>query len=480
MSEILNRSLTEHADAMRRGEYSARELTALYLKQIERTDGKLSAYLTVCSEQALAAADRSDARRAAGRSLGVLDGIPFAAKDNICTKGIPTTCASRMLEGYCPPYDATVIERLSARGAVLLGKTNMDEFAMGSTGENSAFGVTHNPIDPARVAGGSSGGSAAAVAAKQAVFTLGTDTGGSIRQPSAFCGVVGIKPTYGRVSRYGLVAYASSLDQIGPITRTVADNATVLSAIAGYDDRDATADARGSEVFLPNGYEDVKGLKIGIVRQLSEEGISCEVRRAILEAAERFRGMGATVKEMSLPSLKDASAAYYVIASAEASSNLARFDGIRYGHRAEDADTLAELYRRSRTEGFGDEVKRRILLGTFVLSEGYADDYYRRAMQLRRAIRAELERAYDEVDLLLMPSAATVAYRIGEAVRLTDRYRDDLCGVVANLAGLPSISIPCGADENGLPIGLQLMGRAFDERTLYRAAYAYEREDKER
>lgn len=474
MRELCDRSLLEHADALARKEYSARELTDAYLAQIERKDGELGAYLTVTAERARIMADASDSRRLAGESLGILDGIPYAAKDNICTRGIRTTCASRMLAEYRPPYDATVIERLHASGAVLLGKNNMDEFAMGSTGEYSAWHLTRNPIDTRCMSGGSSSGSAAAVASGQAVFSLGSDTGGSVRLPASFCGVVGIKPTYGRISRYGLVAHASSLDQIGVLSRSAKDSAAILSYLVGKDVRDATSAGREDADFLPREGVSLKGMRIGLIRELMEATVSEEVRTAVLVAATRLRALGATVSEISLPSLKDAAAAYYVIACAEASSNLARFDGIRYGHRAESAETVGELTRRSRSQGFGEEVKRRILLGTFVLSEGYAEEYYQSAMRTRAAIRKELDAVWDSMDLLLSPATPTVAYRIGQQRSLTERYADDLCGVVANLAGIPAISIPCGKGRDGLPIGLQLMGRAFDEATLYRAACAYE------
>jgi len=475
MKQMIERSVTEHAAALRKKEYSARELTEAYLGRIAALDGELGAYITVTEEEALRAADQSDARRAKGESLGALDGIPYGLKDNICTRGIPTTCASRMLANYLPPYDATVAERLGARGGVLLGKLNMDEFGMGSATEHSAWGVTRHPLDPHRVAGGSSGGSAAAVAAHLAAYALGSDTGGSIRQPASFCGVVGMKPTYGRVSRYGLVAFASSLDQIGPMTQTVADNALVLAAIAGRDERDAnTLAERFSDGGL-TGDVDLHGVRIGLPRELLGEGIAPAVREAVLGAVHWYERMGAEVRELSIPTLRDALAAYYVISSAEASSNLARFDGIRYGVRAEGAETLEEVYRRSRSEGFGEEVKRRIMLGTFVLSAGYQDAYYQRAMAVRARLRRELEQALDTCEVLLSPTAPTTAYRIGETGKdPVAAYRGDLCGVAANLAGLPAISVPCGNDENGLPIGLQLMGKPREEAALYRIAHAWE------
>jgi aspartyl-tRNA(Asn)/glutamyl-tRNA(Gln) amidotransferase subunit A len=471
MKELVDRSVTEHAVALNRKEYSSRELTQAYLDRIERLNGTIGAYLTVTGEKALREADASDTRRKRGEALGALDGIPYALKDNICTKGIFTTCASRMLENYMPPYDATVVEKLRSCGGVLLGKLNMDEFAMGASTEHSAFRLTRNPIDLSRVPGGSSGGSAAAVCARMAAYTLGSDTAGSIRQPAAFCGVVGMKPTYGRVSRFGLVAFASSLEQIGPITGSVEDNALVLETICGWDARDATTLKDESAKFTLYANETKQPLRIGVPKELLGDDIDDTVRNAVVFAADRYRSMGVEVKSVSLPSLGDALAAYYVISSAEASSNLARFDGVRYGYRSSQFENLDSLYRHSRSEGFGMEVKRRILLGTLVLSAGYYDAYYQKAMAVRRRLKKELEQIWNVCDLLLSPSAPTVAYPIGEKSEdPLEMYRGDLCGVAANLAGLPALSIPCGTDENGLPIGLQLIGKAMDERTLYRAA----------
>lgn len=475
MNDFFNRTLTEHAEALRLGEYSSRELTERYLARLEQTNQSLNAFLHVTAETALCSADASDARRVKGECLGLLDGIPFAIKDNICTKDIPTTCASRMLTDYKPPYDATVVQKLTAEGAVLLGKLNMDEFAMGSSGRLSAFGPTLNPLDPSRVTGGSSGGSAAAVAAAQAVFTLGSDTGGSVRQPAAFCGVVGIKPTYGRISRYGLVAFAPSLDQIGVLTRSVADNAAVLERIVGKDPRDATSANRLDHDFSSALQQEARGLRIAVVRELIDETVSSDVRNSIQNAVERLRQLGATVSEISIPVLTDAAATYYLISCAEASSTLARFDGIRFGYRAADYATIDELYRRSRSEGFGYEVKRRILLGTFVLSDGYADAYYKQALRIRAEISRQLTQVLEHYDLLLGPTTPNVAYRLDETPsRVTARRRDDTGVVLVNLAGLPAISIPYGQGEGGMPIGVQLIGNAFDERTLYRAAHALE------
>lgn len=471
MRELVNRSVAEHALALDQKEYSSRELTQAYLDQIDRMDSTIGVYLTVTREEALREADASDERRKGGKARGVLDGIPYALKDNICTKGIPTTCASRMLENYIPPYNATVVERLQSCGGVLLGKLNMDEFAMGASGEYSAFRLTRNPNDLSRVCGGSSGGSAAAVCARMAAYALGSDTGGSIRQPAAFCGVVGMKPTYGRISRYGLVAFASSLDQIGPITQSVEDNALVLEALCGWDARDATTIKDQITNFTSYAHMPNQPLRIGLPQELFGEEIDAFVREAVLSAAERYRSMGAELISVSLPSLKDALTAYYVISSAEASSNLARFEGVRYGYRASRFEDLDDLYRRSRSEGFGTEVKRRILLGTLVLSAGYYDAYYQRARALRDRLKKELEEIWQVCDLLLSPSAPTVAYPIGE--KNNDplaMYRGDVCGVAANLAGIPALSLPCGTDWDGLPIGLQLMGKYCDEQTLYRAA----------
>ena len=397
----------------------------------------------------------------------------MALKDNLCTRGIRTTCASKMLENFVPPYDAYAVERL--RDCVLLGKLNLDEFAMGSSTENSYFKPTRNPVNPERVPGGSSGGSAAAVAAGEAAFALGSDTGGSIRQPAAFCGVVGMKPTYGTVSRYGLVAFASSLDQIGPLTRSVRDSALVLSAIAGQDARDATSAKRPGEDYGAKIGREIRGMRIALPRELLAEGLQEEIRQAVLAAARLFEGLGAEVVEVGLPSLKYALPAYYVISSAEASSNLARFDGIKYGYRAKEFDGIEQLYERSRSEGFGREVRRRIMLGSFVLSAGYYDAYYRKAQQVRALVRRALEALLEECDLILSPVAPTTAYRIGEKMGdPLQMYLGDIYTVPASIAGLPALSLPFAQDEEGLPIGLQLIGRAFGEAELYQAAYALE------
>ncbi|MBO5416657.1 MAG: Asp-tRNA(Asn)/Glu-tRNA(Gln) amidotransferase subunit GatA [Clostridia bacterium] len=476
MGDIVKRGVIEHAEALARGEYSAEELVRAYLARIEEKEASVDAFLYVDCERALDLARESDKRRADGVSRGRFDGIPIAVKDNICTRSMPTTCASKMLDGYIPPYDATVIERLRANGFIIIGKTNMDEFGMGSSCENSAFKITKNPFDNERVAGGSSGGSAAAVAAFEAPCALGSDTGGSVRQPSAFCGTVGMKPTYGRVSRYGLVAFASSLEQIGVITSSVADNAALLGMMAGQDAKDATTASVGAADFESDISGGVSRLRIGFPRELFGKGISREVREAVLAAAEKYGDMGAEVFEVSLPSLEYALPAYYVISSAEASSNLSRFDGVRYGYRAAEYENITELYLRSRSQGLGDEVKRRIMLGTFALSAGYYDEYYARARRAAALIKRDFERVFRECDLLLSPTTPETAFKIGEKKNSpTQMYATDICSVPANIAGIPALSLPCGVSAEGLPIGMQLMGDSFSEALLYRAAYAFER-----
>ncbi len=475
MSELTHRSVAEHAEALRKQEYSSVELTEAYLKAIREKDEKIGAFLTLTEGEALAAAKASDERRAAGTLLSPIDGIPGAIKDNICTKGVRTTCASRMLADYIPPYNATVMEKLNGAGLVMLGKLNMDEFAMGSSTENSAMQITHNPRDLSRVPGGSSGGSAAAVAAEETPYALGSDTGGSIRQPAAFCGVVGMKPTYGSVSRYGLVAFASSLDQIGPLTANVRDNAMILNAIAGYDRHDATSINRIYTDFTAELGLGVKGMRIGLPEQFFGEGISPDVRNAVLAAAETYRSLGAEIVHVSMPSIDHALAAYYVISSAEASSNLARFDGVRYGFRASDYEDIDGLYLRSRTEGFGAEVKRRIMLGTFALSSGYYDAYYKKALQVRSLVMADFTAAFDKCNAILSPVAPTVAYRIGEkSGNPLEMYMGDAYSVPVNIAGLPAISLPCGVGADNMPVGMQLIGREFSEPLLYRIADAFE------
>ncbi|MCG0239104.1 MAG: Asp-tRNA(Asn)/Glu-tRNA(Gln) amidotransferase subunit GatA [Firmicutes bacterium] len=459
------------------GELSAEEIVEAYLERIQAVDGQVGAYLTVTAAEARERARKLDARRKAGdTALGPLAGVPVAIKDNICTQGIRTTCASRILENFVPPYDATVVSRLQAAGAIIIGKTNLDEFAMGSSTENSAFQVTRNPWDISRVPGGSSGGSAAAVAADLCAAALGSDTGGSIRQPAALCGVVGLKPTYGAVSRYGLVAFASSLDQIGPITKDVADAALLLSVIAGYDRRDSTShpDAdRLQRIQLPTD-PNLSGIRVGVPREYFAQGVEPGVRQAVEQAIAKLAELGATVDEVSLPHTEYALDAYYIVATAEASSNLARYDGVRYGLRAE-ADSVTEMYLRTRQQGFGLEVKRRIMLGTYALSAGYYDAYYKKAQQVRTLVIRDFEAAFRRFDVLVAPTSPTVAWGLGE--RLDDplaMYMADILTIPANLAGLPAISIPCGLSQ-GLPVGLQIIGRHFDEPTVLRVAYAYEK-----
>ena len=474
MNKILSRTLYEHAAALTRKEYSSYELTVTMLRHIEENDPAIGAYLTVTAAEALDSAQKSDRRRAEGKTRGILDGIPFAVKDNLCTKGIPTTCASRMLDGYRPPYDATVIERLSHAGAVLLGKLNMDEFGMGSSTEFSAYHITRNPHDPERIPGGSSGGSAAAVAASEAVFTLGSDTGGSVRQPAACCGVVGMRPTYGTVSRYGLVAFASSLDQVGPLSRTVWDNAAVLSCLAAQDPKDATSLVHPCSDLTSQIGASVKGLRLGLPKEFFDETLSAEVRQAIETAIALYEKMGACMVPVSIRSAPSALAAYYILSAAEASSNLARFDGIRYGHRAQEYDGLEELYRRSRSEGFGKEVKRRILLGTFALSHGFYDDYYGRALTAQANLHRELDSLWTVCDALLCPTTPTLPRRFADrSDDPTAPYYGDKYTVLAGLGGIPALSLPCGS-YNGLPIGLQLVGKAFSEPVLYRLGHALE------
>lgn len=471
---MLSKGIKELSEGLRKKEFSSVELTKLYLEEIKKKDDKIEAFLTVTAEKALEMADKADKMIAEGKGSR-LTGIPMAVKDNICTKGIKTTCASKMLYNFVPPYEAHVTDRLFESGAVMLGKVNMDEFAMGSTTENSAFKTTKNPRNTAHVPGGSSGGSAAAVAAGECVYALGSDTGGSIRQPASFCGVVGMKPTYGSVSRYGLVAFASSLDQIGPLTRSVEDNAAVLTAISGHDERDTTSIKREYGDFTSDIGESVKGMKIGIIKEFFGEGISDEVKTAVLDAAKKYESMGAELVELSIPTLDYALPAYYVISSAEASSNLARFDGARYGYRSEKFDDITELYKNSRSEGFGAEVKRRIMLGTFALSSGYYDAYYKKALQVRTLIIRDFNKAFESCDFILSPVSPTTAYKIGEKTSdPLEMYLGDIYTVPINIAGVPSLSMPCAVGKDNLPIGMQLIGPLFSENKLYKAGYAFE------
>jgi aspartyl-tRNA(Asn)/glutamyl-tRNA(Gln) amidotransferase subunit A len=467
-------SAHEIRDAIRSGKASAVEICKAALTRIEAVNPVLNAFLNVDADAAIERAAALDARRSEDAHLPLF-GVPVAVKDNICTRKLRTTAASRMLEGYVPPYDATVIERLEAAGAIVIGKTNCDEFAMGSSNENSAFGPVRNPWATDRAPGGSSGGSAAAVAARLVPIALGSDTGGSIRQPASLCGVVGLKPTYGRVSRYGLLAFASSLDQIGPITTTTRDAAICLSVIAGHDGRDATSSTQPVDDFAATLTGDVAGLRIGVPRRLLE-GVDAEVLANGAHALEILREAGAVIVDIDLPHSSHAIAVYYLVAMAEASSNLSRYDGVRYGYRAPEAATLGEMYDRTRDDGFGAEVKRRIIMGTYVLSSGYYDAYYLKAQQVRTLIRQDFERAFSQVDLVALPTSPTAAFKLGD--RTADplqMYLADVFTVSANLAGLPAISLPCGFTAERLPIGLQLTGRAMDEVTVLKAADAFER-----
>jgi len=462
-------------DGIVRGDVTARGATESALSAAERLNGTLNAFLEINREGALLRADAVDAIDQADRASLRLAGIPIAVKDNICVRGLQASCGSRILGPYHPPYDATAIARLIVAGEVITGKTNCDEFAMGSSNENSAFGPVKNPWDISRVPGGSSGGSAAAVAAGIVPAALGSDTGGSVRQPAAFCGVIGLKPTYGRVSRYGLVAFGSSLDQIGVLTRTAGDAAAVLSVIAGRDPHDATTADVAVPDYSAGLSEDIKGMRLGVSGELLGEGLSPDVRAAIEAAIEAYRQLGAEIVSIELPHAKYAIAVYYIIATAEASSNLARFDGVRYGFRAEHAPALKEMYRKTRDEGFGAEVKRRIMLGTYVLSAGYYDAYYLKAQKVRTLLRQDFTRAFEKCDAVLTPTTPTPAFLSGEKVDdPLAMYLNDIFTVTANLAGVPGISVPCGLSSNGLPIGLQLMGPYWSEASLLRLAHAYQ------
>ena len=456
-------------------EISSVELTNALYERIDAVEDQVKAYVTLDKENALAQAAKVDAMIAAGEKIAPLAGIPGAIKDNICTKGLLTTCSSKMLSNVVPIYDAHVITKLRAEDTIFLGKTNMDEFAMGSTTESSYFQVTRNPWNLDRVPGGSSGGSCAAVAAEECSFALGSDTGGSIRQPSSFCGVTGIKPTYGTVSRYGLIAYGSSLDQIGPIAKDVTDCATILEAISSYDKKDSTSVAREDTDFTSALVDDVKGMKIGIPKDYFGEGLDSEVKDAIFKAAEVLKQKGAIVEEFDLSLVEYAIPAYYVIASAEASSNLSRFDGVKYGYRTEEYEGLHNMYKKSRSEGFGPEVKRRIMLGSFVLSSGYYDAYYLKALRTKALIKKAFDRAFEKYDVILSPAAPTTAPKIGDS--LSDplkMYLGDIYTISVNLAGLPGMTVPCGTDKNGLPIGLQLIADCFNEKKMIQTAYTYE------
>jgi aspartyl-tRNA(Asn)/glutamyl-tRNA(Gln) amidotransferase subunit A len=471
-------SIRELHEQLVKKERSAVEISQEALDRIQSVDSKINSFLYVTAEQALQQAREVDVKIAAGEELGLLAGIPIGIKDNMCTKGIPTTCGSRILENFVPPYESTVTQKIKDAGAVMVGKTNLDEFAMGSSTENSAYKITANPWDISRVPGGSSGGSAAAVAASECVISLGSDTGGSIRQPASFCGVVGIKPTYGLVSRYGLVAYASSLDQIGPFARSVEDAAILLSAIAGYDSKDSTSLKVEIPNYAANLKPDLKSngkVRIGIIKETFGEGLDTEVEAAFNQALEQLKSLGAEIVEISCPRFRYGVPSYYIIAPSEASANLARYDGVKYGMRAKEADNLLSMYTQTRAAGFGTEVKRRIMIGTYALSAGYYDAYYLKAQKVRTLIKEDFEQAFAQVDVLITPTAPTTAFKAGEKIAdPLSMYLNDLMTIPVNLAGLPAISIPCGFDKKGLPVGLQLIGNVLQEEKLFQIAYAYE------
>ena len=470
-------SLTVHEliEKLKNKELTSEEITKAYIDRINDKEKDVNAFVTTLCDEALEKAKKIDEERDNGKTNSEFAGIPIGIKDNLCTKGIRTTCSSKMLEDFISPYDATVVEKLNNKDLINLGKLNMDEFAMGASTEYSYFKKTSNPWDLKRVPGGSSGGSAAAVAADLVPWALGSDTGGSIRQPASFCGVVGLKPTYGLVSRYGLVAFASSLDQIGPITKDVTDAALLLDLIAGHDERDTTSYDIPKKDYTKSLKKDIKGLKIGIPKEYFGEGINPEVKEKIDEAIKMYQDLGAEVEEFSLDIAKYALATYYIIACAEASSNLGRFDGIRYGYRTSNYSDLKELYRNSRSEGFGPEVKRRIILGTYVLSSGYYDAYYKKAQQVRTLVKKEFDKAFEKYDVLLTPTSPTVAFEIGtRSNNPLEMYLADICTVSVNIAGLPGISIPCGVNSENMPIGLQLIGNKFEEEKILNAAYALE------
>lgn len=473
--DITELTVHELQEKIKNGELTRKEILQAYINRIDEKEKEVQAFVTTLTEEAEKKEKEVHKKIESGEIEGDLAGIPIGIKDNICTKGIKTTCASKMLEDFISPYNATVMEKINDENMILLGKLNMDEFAMGGSTEHSYFKKTRNPWDLNRVPGGSSGGSASAVAAGMVPWALGSDTGGSIRQPASFCGVVGLKPTYGLVSRYGLVAFASSLDQIGPITKDVKDSAILLNIIAGHDKKDTTSVNIEKKDYVKALKNDVKGLKIGVPKEFLAEGTQPEVKKKIEEAIQIYKELGAVVEEISLDVAKYSLATYYIIACAEASSNLGRFDGIRYGYRAKDYKDLNELFVKSRSEGFGDEVKRRIILGTYVLSSGYYDAYYKKAQKVRSLVMNEFNKAFEKYDVLLTPTSPTVAFKIGEKTsNPLEMYLSDICTVSVNIAGLPGISIPCGVDSNNMPIGMQLIGNKFQEETILNAAYTFE------
>ena len=477
--DITELTVHELIEKLEKKELTSTEITQSYVDRIKEKEGDVQAFVTTLEDKAVDQAKEIQKGMDEGKITGDFAGIPIGIKDNMCTKGVRTTCSSKMLENFVAPYDATVIEKLNNEHLIDLGKLNMDEFAMGASTEYSAFKKTRNPWNLNTVPGGSSGGSAAAVAAKMVPWALGSDTGGSIRQPASFCGVVGLKPTYGLVSRYGLVAFASSLDQIGPITKDVRDSAMLLNLIAGHDEKDTTSENMPKKDYTKALKNDVKGLKIGIPKEYYGEGINPEVKAKLEEAIETYKKLGATVEECSLDIADYALATYYIIACAEASSNLGRFDGIRYGYRTNNYESLKDIYKNSRSEGFGPEVKRRIILGTYVLSSGYYDAYYKKAQQVRTLVKKEFDEAFKKYDVLLTPTSPTVAFEIGtKSSNPLEMYLADICTVPVNIAGLPGISIPCGIDSKGMPIGMQLIGNRFEEETILNAAYTFEQEIK--
>ena len=477
--ELYELTVHELMDKLDKNEITSEDITKSYVSRINEKEDDIEAFVTVLSEDAENKAKEIDQKIEKGEITNKLAGIPIGIKDNICTKGIKTTCSSKMLEDFISPYDATVMDKINAENLITIGKLNMDEFAMGGSTENSYFKKTKNPWNLNKVPGGSSGGSAAAVASQMVPWALGSDTGGSIRQPASFCGVVGLKPTYGLVSRYGLVAFASSLDQIGPITKDVRDSAILLNIIAGHDEKDSTSVEMPKKDYEKALTGNIKGLKIGVPKEFFGEGINEEVKKSLKQAIETYKELGAEVEEFSLDIAKYALATYYIIACAEASSNLGRFDGIRYTYRAKDFKDLKDLYKKTRSEGFGAEVKRRIILGTYVLSSGYYDAYYKKAQQVRTLVMNEFNKGFEKYDVILTPTAPTVAFGIGEkSNNPLEMYLADICTVSINIAGLPGISVPCGIDSEGMPIGMQLIGNRFQEETILKAAYSFEQEYK--
>jgi aspartyl/glutamyl-tRNA(asn/gln) amidotransferase, A subunit len=474
--ELYSLTVSEIARKIKEKEITIKEVLDSVYNRIENVEEKVSAYVTLTKEQAYNRATKLQERLDNGEDIGIMGGVPIAIKDNICTNGIKTTCSSKMLENFVPFYDATVIEKLENAGAIIIGKTNMDEFAMGSSTENSAIKKTKNPWDLERVPGGSSGGSAAAVACDIAPCALGTDTGGSIRQPASFCNVVGLKPTYGLVSRYGIVAYASSLDQVGPLTKSVEDAAVLLNVIAGKDEKDTTSADIPKKDYLKSIKDDIKGKKIGVPTEFISDGINEDVKKAYEENLNTLKELGAEIIEIKLDYAKYSLPTYYIIATAEASSNLGRYDGIRYGHRAKDFSSLDELYVKSRTEGFGDEVKRRIMLGTYVLSSGYYDAYYKRGQKVRTLIIDDFKKAFEKCDVIAIPTTPNTSFKFGEKTsNPLEMYLEDIYTVPVNIAGLPGISVPGGFDKNGMPIGMQFISKAFDEENLLQVAYTFEK-----